>query len=57
LVTAPNGPITFRRQIVKNSPEWKYSGKQLTKLHVTAMGNIETDGKGMLQVRLTREED
>ena len=51
IFTVPTGTITFRRQLVKDFPEWEKSTKHLTKLHVTAEGTIEDEGSGMLQVR------
>ncbi|ELU08701.1 hypothetical protein CAPTEDRAFT_227402 [Capitella teleta] len=48
--TATNSCITFRRQVLKDPIEWEYLDSPLKKLHVSAVGNIEDDGEGMLQV-------
>ena len=48
--TVPNGRVSFKRQLIKQFPEWKKLAKGLTRLHVSSKGKIEDDGIGMLQV-------
>uniref|UniRef100_A0A3Q0S3X3 poly(ADP-ribose) glycohydrolase n=1 Tax=Amphilophus citrinellus TaxID=61819 RepID=A0A3Q0S3X3_AMPCI len=50
--TQPEGLVTFERRCLSNTdtPKWKSCKETLSKLHVTSEGQIEADGKGMLQV-------
>ncbi|XP_030598520.1 poly(ADP-ribose) glycohydrolase [Archocentrus centrarchus] len=50
--TQPEGLVTFERRCLSNTDtsKWKSCKETLSKLHVTSEGQIEADGKGMLQV-------
>ncbi|GFO50721.1 poly(ADP-ribose) glycohydrolase, partial [Plakobranchus ocellatus] len=47
----PTGTLTYSRQVLheKATPNWNKSDAKLADLHVASNGNIEDDGKGMLQ--------
>ncbi|MBN3296953.1 PARG glycohydrolase, partial [Amia calva] len=46
----PHGLVTFERRHLTKPYSWDCANEKLTDLHVTAEGNIETEGKEMLQV-------
>uniref|UniRef100_A0A1A8Q2H6 poly(ADP-ribose) glycohydrolase n=1 Tax=Nothobranchius rachovii TaxID=451742 RepID=A0A1A8Q2H6_9TELE len=48
--TKPEGLVTFTRQTLNQPPNWESSQIQLTRLHITCEGTIESEGYGMLQV-------
>lgn len=48
--TVPNGLITFQRCGLSHSIEWRRSQCKVTQLHLSSVGTIEDDGRGMLQV-------
>ncbi|KAM6903022.1 poly(ADP-ribose) glycohydrolase [Xenentodon cancila] len=52
--TRPEGLVTFERRLLINAeiPNWRSCKETLQKLHVTSRGGIETEGTGLLQVRV-----
>ncbi|XP_060097036.1 poly(ADP-ribose) glycohydrolase [Heteronotia binoei] len=48
----PTGLVTFTRQCLQEFPDWERTQKKMSRLHVTYEGTIESNGHGMLQVRL-----
>ena len=50
ITTVPKGTLSYRRQLLKDFPEWERSVSELRDIHITPNGNIEDDGMGMLQV-------
>lgn len=52
MVSAPTGVITFSRNYIAPSlaPRWFASERTLSRLFVSAEGNIEDDGYGLYQM-------
>ncbi|XP_005739157.1 poly(ADP-ribose) glycohydrolase [Pundamilia nyererei] len=50
--TQPKGLVTFERECLSytDMPTWESCKANLSKLHITSEGQIELEGKGMLQV-------